>query len=406
MNDTIALNMLRKYRRDLHRIPELGYQLPKTITYIRKVLESLPGKPPVFSPCESTICCFLNRNKHATVAVRSVMDALPAIESTGYGFASKHKGIMHSCGYDGDMAMTLTLAQYLATHEGDSGENILLIFQPAAETYSGKENSGAEIIKSTTIFKELNVNRIIATRLWHNINAGKIVTKEGALLAASSEIDVMFEGESAHLANEAEGKPSALDLAVKYYNIISHSKNTEHLELTLRFGHMTSGTVRNQIGSRAKLEGTLRAPDVNKREKAIEWLESEEKDGAVFELMKKYQESSSKDKGVRKPVFCFKHKYPPIVNSKDYIAKLKEKFAEKIAIDNELHCKVSDDFSFYQEIPGIEGVYFLLGTGMDSDSEDDYASISVKPYSSNFGFNEEILLTGLELYKSICTTNF
>lgn len=31
-----------KYRRDLHQIPELDFDLPKTTAYVRSVLEKLP----------------------------------------------------------------------------------------------------------------------------------------------------------------------------------------------------------------------------------------------------------------------------------------------------------------------------------------------------------------------------
>ena len=49
--------LLRRYRRDLHQIPELDDDLPETIAYVRAVLEALPCDKTIFSPATSTICC-------------------------------------------------------------------------------------------------------------------------------------------------------------------------------------------------------------------------------------------------------------------------------------------------------------------------------------------------------------
>ncbi len=104
------LQELRRYRRDLHRIPELDFDLPQTIAYIEGVLAPLACE--VIHPCPSCVCAFFDAGtgaSHAT-AIRADMDALPIAETTGAAFASTHLGKMHACGHDGHMAMALAAA--------------------------------------------------------------------------------------------------------------------------------------------------------------------------------------------------------------------------------------------------------------------------------------------------------
>ena len=107
------LQELRRYRRDLHRIPELDFDLPQTIAYIEGVLAPLACE--VIHPCPSCVCAFFDAGtgaSHAT-AIRADMDALPIAETTGAAFASTHLGKMHACGHDGHMAMALAAATFV-----------------------------------------------------------------------------------------------------------------------------------------------------------------------------------------------------------------------------------------------------------------------------------------------------
>ena len=135
------LQELRRYRRDLHRIPELDFDLPQTIAYIEGVLASLACE--VTHPCPSCVCAFFDAGVGAThaTAIRADMDALPIAEATGAAFASSHPGKMHACGHDGHMAMALAAATYvdrtIREQPGSLKRNVLFVFQPAEETTGG-----------------------------------------------------------------------------------------------------------------------------------------------------------------------------------------------------------------------------------------------------------------------------
>ena len=104
------LEMLTRFRRDLHQIPEVDFDIPETVAYVTAELQRVcdtvvakhgEGSCEVFSPCKSTVCAFFNRGAEHTTGIRSDMDALPVTEKSGVSFASRHEGMMHACGHDG-----------------------------------------------------------------------------------------------------------------------------------------------------------------------------------------------------------------------------------------------------------------------------------------------------------------
>ena len=82
-------------RRALHRIPELGDELPKTMDYLQDVLGTLDCE--VLFPLDSAVCAYFDFGAADTLAFRAEMDALPIAERTGLPFASLHSGRMHAC---------------------------------------------------------------------------------------------------------------------------------------------------------------------------------------------------------------------------------------------------------------------------------------------------------------------
>ena len=107
LDDVVAL------RRDLHRRPELGLDLPATQA---RVLEALDGLPLTVTTGErlSSIVADLDGDRPGpTVLLRGDMDALPMPEDTGLDFASEVDGAMHACGHDAHTAMLAGAARLL-----------------------------------------------------------------------------------------------------------------------------------------------------------------------------------------------------------------------------------------------------------------------------------------------------
>ena len=81
-------DLLIKWRRDLHQIPETDLELPKTVEYIGKRLDEMNVEYKVF-PEVSVIIAQIGKGDKCFL-LRSDMDALPVEEETGLEFASKN----------------------------------------------------------------------------------------------------------------------------------------------------------------------------------------------------------------------------------------------------------------------------------------------------------------------------
>ena len=118
-----------KDRRNLHKIRELGSNLPNTVEYVKKRLEEM-GIPYNLMVNGNAIVGMIEGKKDGkTIALRADMDGLPIKEETGLEFQSTN-GCMHACGHDGHTAMLLGAAKILNENKDIIKGNIKLIFQP------------------------------------------------------------------------------------------------------------------------------------------------------------------------------------------------------------------------------------------------------------------------------------
>ncbi len=352
--------MLTEYRRDLHRIPETGWQVDKTAAYIKGVLSALPCE--VFSPVGNAVCAYFDFGKKETVAFRSDMDGLPVTEQTGLPFASERAGFMHACGHDGHMAILLGLAQTLAKRTS-AARNVLLIFEPAEET-----TGGAAAILETGLFEKYYVNRVYGLHLWPGVEEGKVFSRAGGLMSRSCEVSVRFTGRSVHIARWPEGK-DALCAAVRF--IEAAYQYTEGKEnCLLRFGKMTSGEVRNAVSGETVLEGSLRCLD-----------------DAGYDDMRAMLSDLAAD--IERETGCAVEVrrtagYPPVTNDAGLLREARSRFP----IYDAEPTYITEDFSVYQQ--HAPGVFFFLGTGGTE-----------LLHSPRFDFNEGVLETGLALFTAL-----
>lgn len=348
--------MLSEYRRALHRIPELGWELPKTAAYLRGVLEALPCR--VFSPVGDAVCAFFDFGKPETVAFRSDMDALPVSEQTGLPFASVHPGRMHACGHDGHMAILLALARTLAEAPPATERNVLLIFEPAEET-----TGGARAICESGVFATYHVTSVYGLHLWPEQPKNTVASRAGAMMARSCEITAEITGVSVHLARWREGKDAlsaAADFLRRAYAL------AEGMPCLLRFGRMESGEARNSVSAFSRLEGSLRCFD--DRLFSVLWAK-----------LRALADAISAESGCR-VALSRSEGYPPVTNDAALLARARARFPIAEAETTFL----TEDFSEYQAC--APGVFFLLGTGGE------------RLHAPRFDFDEAVLQTGLALF--------
>lgn len=369
------LDELTRYRRDLHRIPELDDDLPRTIAYVRSVLSGLSCD--VLEPCKGAVCAFFDLGRAETVAIRADMDALPIDEASGAAFSSEHPGRMHACGHDGHMAMALAAATWVdrvARGAGGAGEaeqlprNVLFVFQPAEET-----TGGAKRVCESGVFERYHVTRIFGMHLWPDLPAGSLASRPGPLLARSSETTITFHGVSSHIAKWRDGR-DALGAAARF--VVGSKWLSRKLEqdepFLLRFGHMTAGTVRNAVAGQARVEGSLR-------------VFSDDMFACAQDEVRALAQTAADEEGCTFDLH-FSEGYPPVVNDGTLFGEAAQALPELERVPEPL--LIAEDFAFYQRY--LPGVFFLLGTGT-----------GIPLHADTFNFDERVLLGGVRAYQQL-----
>ncbi len=346
------------HRRALHQIPELDRQLPKTLDYLKQNLHHCA----LFTPAQGSLCAYFDFGRPGTVAFRSDMDALPITENTGLPFASQHPGRMHACGHDGHMAILLELAHRLSQKK-TCPNNILLIFQCAEET-----TGGARDICDSGVLEQYHVKAIFGLHLWPGLPAGQLFSRPGPLMAGSCEVDVEISGRSAHIARAAEGA-DALAAGLELYRRATQLEERVGNGCLLKFGKMESGSVRNAVSDKTRLEGSLRAF----REEDSQALKQ-----GLSDLCRQVGDGCT-------ATVSYSVGNPPVVNDEALFAKVRQ-----FSTISELPAPVmtAEDFSCYQQ--KVPGLFLFLGLGE-----------GMTLHSDQFDFDEENLKKGADFFEKL-----
>ncbi|MBQ2957421.1 MAG: amidohydrolase [Clostridia bacterium] len=357
------LDMLTRYRRDLHRIPEIMFDLPETRAYILNVLKDSRAQIEVTE--KGGVTAFFDTGKPYALAFRADMDALTVGEQTGSEFSSKHAGCMHACGHDGHMAMLLALCGWLETHADELKCNVLAVFQPAEES-----GGGAEHIAKSGIFERLNVKGIYALHVDPAFPVGTIATRPGAFMAKSSEVYITVHGKASHAAEWQKGVDSLEACADLYLKLLAMERSIDpSVPRLLKFGLMKSGAALNIISDKTELTGTMRAFSMD----TFNWMKEQ-----LYRLAKECEEQY----GVTVDIFM-PGGYPPVINDESLFEKAKKALSRFDFVEMEKPEMLAEDFAFY--LSAVPGIMMKLGVGGCE-----------KLHSPHFMFDEEALVPGLE----------
>ena len=392
--DGQELQRLVKFRRDLHRIPELDFNLPKTIAYIEGVLEPLACE--VTRPCRSCVCAYFDCGVAGakTTAIRADMDALPITEATGVDFSSEHPGRMHACGHDAHMAMALAAAVYvdetLRDRPGELRRSVLFVFQPAEET-----TGGAKTVCESGVFERYGADRIFGFHVWPDLPAPTVASCAGPLLARSSETHIRVHGTSIHIGKTL-GVPSSQShdaalAAAKF--LVAEAELMDRLgaeePCIAKFGLVQAGAVCNAVAGEAHIAGSVRVFTDSMFERV--------KDG-----LRKALDEACSGTGCTYDI-DFAEGYPPVDNDADLFAAVAQALPDLQVVEEPL--LIAEDFAFYQR--HLPGVFFLLGTGLPEGAPNLYSDAGCPMFATSalhtdtMLFSELILLHGLQTYKTL-----
>ena len=354
-------------RRELHKIPELDRDLPKTMAYLRASLEGLRCK--LLTPAQGSLCAWFDFGAKEAIAFRSDADALPISEHSRAEYCSVHPGRMHACGHDGHMAILLELARRLDKMES-LRYNVLLIFQCAEET-----TGGAKDICDSGILKKRKVKAIFGLHIWPGLMEGLIASRRDEMMSRSCEIKVDIYGKSAHIAKAQEGN-DALAAGVEFYRRVTALETALPPKVfrLLKFGLFTSGTVCNALSDHTHMEGSLRAF----QDEIFYSLRA-----GIVSIAKEIERTT----GCTVNVYM-NDGYPAIMNPPE-LHKTVRKCVGFFELDKP--SMITEDFAWYQKT--VPGMFFFLGAG-------DVPAL----HADDFDFNEEILVKGADFFEELAKT--
>ena len=351
-------------RRALHRIPELCWELPETMAYLKEALSGLNCR--VFEPVAGSLCAWFDFGRDAAIAFRADCDALPIAEKTGAEYASTHAGKMHACGHDGHMAILLELARRLSG-KTELRHNVLLIFQPAEES-----PGGAERICETGLLEMYGVRAVFGLHLWPALEKGVMHSRDCELMARGAELTVDVYGRSSHIAKPSAGLDATM-AAVEFYRQMRSLEASlpENVYRLLNFGKLLSGTARNALSAHAHMEGSLRAF----QDEVFDYLRQ-----GLYIIADQVEKTTGCTVSIH-----LAGGYPAVIND----AKLLNTVRSLVPVrELEEPTMTSEDFSFYQR--RVPGVFFFLGLG-------EVPAL----HSDNFDFDESILTKGADFFESL-----
>lgn len=252
---------LRAVRRQLHRIPEPGFQEKKTSAFIKRTLEQLGI--PYTSERTWVIGLIEGGQPGKTVALRADMDALPIEEKTGLEYASEHPGYMHACGHDCHTAMLLGAAKLLMGMREQLRGCVKLLFQPAEET-----EGGALPMIEAGCLEHPHVDAVYGLHVSSGLPVGKISTMYGTVSGSSDELTLEVFGKSGHGAHPSSGVDAIVisaQVISALQTLVSRSVSPTDAAV-ISIGSIAGGGAPNVICDHVVMRGTLRTITKETRE--------------------------------------------------------------------------------------------------------------------------------------------
>ena len=275
-------------RRELHRHPEVGFDLPYTKAFVMKKLTEFGCEPQELGRAGVTAIVGGRRSQTSaatsadvesekrsqasaatsadaesgkTILLRADMDALFMTEEADVDYKSEHDGRMHGCGHDMHTAMLLGAAKLLKAHEDELCGTVKLEFQPAEEIFQGSPDMiGAGLLEDPRVDAAVMIHVTAGMAL----PSGTFLVSGGGISSTSCEqYHITVKGKGGHGSTPSE----AIDpiTAAAHMHIAMQEINSRELDGNdfgiFTTGRFEAGKSSNVIPDTAEMWGTIRTTD-------------------------------------------------------------------------------------------------------------------------------------------------
>ncbi|MBO5336960.1 MAG: amidohydrolase [Lachnospiraceae bacterium] len=254
-----ASSQIISHRHYLHTHPETGFDLTKTLEYVKKELQTM-GYEPI--PCgKAGLVALAGGKKPGKVfLLRADMDALPMKEEADIHFASSNDK-MHACGHDMHTAMLLGAARILKELENEINGTVKLMFQPAEEILEGAFDMLQNgVLKNPAVDAGLMIHVMTGMPF----PSGTAIVSDGGVSAPAADyFTIEIQGKGCHGSMPNTGIDP---ITIASHIIIAlqeiHARELNLMDkAALTIGSFFAGKAANIIPDKAILQGSLRAFD-------------------------------------------------------------------------------------------------------------------------------------------------
>ena len=336
-------------RRKLHKVPEIGGELPKTRKIVCDWLDKREIPYTLNTNDDGLVAEIKGAKDGKILAFRADMDGLHINEQTDVPYKSQIDGQMHACGHDAHTAMLLVAAEILNEQKDKLGGTVRFLFQSGEETGTGAKHMiqrGA--LDGVDAVCALHVGNLAGD--YHN--AGDMIILPGPVSAGKNKFSITVLGKGGHSAFPHK----AIDPIIVGAKIVERchemmENEYKDVAAVLTFGTFNAGVDHNTIPETAVLKGGIRVQDKNVREQLPARLED-----IAF--------NSAKEFGADCKIEIIRGS-ETVVNNPDlanFVARACEDALGKEKVKTEISGMLmgSDDFANYAS--KIPSTYFFLHT--------------------------------------------
>lgn len=381
-DDLVAL------RREFHRDPELGLELPRTQERVLRELDGLPLEITLGRPGLGSVAAVLRGGGagggERSVLLRADMDGLPVTEQSGLDFAAT-TGTMHACGHDLHTTMLIGAARLLASRRDELDGDVILMFQPGEEGYDGAGHMIADGVL------DVAGPRPEAAFFMHvtssTVPSGVVALRPGPMMSAADTLHVSVIGTGGHASSPHRAQdPVAVtaEIITALQTLVTRQFDVFD-PVVVTVGNLHAGTQHNIIPERAEFQATVRSFSAAHQ-------------AAMSEKAVRLVRGIAEAHGLRAEVE-YESLYPVTVNDPGMTdlmgATAAELLGEPAAMIMPNPHTGSEDFSrVLDAVPGAMAFLGACAPGADPDA----APFNHSPFAH---FDEAVLPTGAALYASL-----
>ena len=246
------------FRHDLHRHPELLYEVHRTAAKVAERLKSFGLDEVVTGVGRTGVVGVIRGRKTGSgrvIGLRADMDALPIHEANEVDYVSENPDLMHACGHDGHTTMLLGAARYLSETRNFDGTAVV-IFQPAEEG-----GAGGKAMVEDGMMERFGIEEVYGLHNMPGIPIGAFGIRPGPILAAADDFHIEIHGRGGHAAkphNTVDPIVVATAIVQGLQSIVARTVDPlDSAVVSVTMIHI--GNTHNVIAEGGKVTGTARS---------------------------------------------------------------------------------------------------------------------------------------------------